>query len=440
MPPARHHQPAGVPPLPAVNVVILGLWHLGCVTAACCAEHFPTVGLDVAATISNLRAGTAPISEPGLDDLLRHGLSTGRLSFADAPDPAALAAADILWVCYDTPVDENDVADVPFVLDRIARCLPALRPGATILISSQIPAGTCRELERRHPGTSFAYSPENLRLGKALDIFRHPERIVAGVRDASARTALEPLFAPFCREILWMRPESAEMTKHGINAWLALSVTFANEIARLCEAVGADAREVERGLRSEPRIGQKAYLRPGAAFAGGTLARDVVALTHLAEKHGEQTAIFPAILAGNESHKDWALNRLRTLLDPLEGATVAVLGLTYKPGTDTLRRSGAIELCIKLLAAGAHVRCYDPAADDLPAELAAAQRCTTLEDAIAEADAAVVATEWPQIKAANWPDLISRMRRCVVVDANAFLNLRVERISCVEYFAVGTSG
>ena len=187
-----------------------------------------------------------------------------------------------------------------------------------------------------------------MRLGKALDIFRHPERIVAGVRDAAAtRRAGTSLRAVLPKEILWMRPESAEMTKHGINAWLALSVTFANEIARLCEAVGADAREVERGLRSEPRIGQKAYIRPGAAFAGGTLARDVVALTQLAREHGEPAAIFPAILAGNEAHKDWALGRLRTLLDPLAGATVAVLGLTYKPGTDTLRRSGAVELCAK---------------------------------------------------------------------------------------------
>ena len=422
-----------------MNVVVLGLWHLGCVTAACCAEHFPTVGLDFDAdTIAGLNEGKAPIAEPDLDELVRIGLQTGRLSFATAPDAAALADADILWVCHDTPVDENDVSDVSFVLDKIAACLPALRPGAIVLISSQIPAGTCHELETRHPGIPFAYSPENLRLGKALDIFRHPERIVAGVRDTAARDALAPLFAPFCQEILWMRPESAEMTKHGINAWLALSVTFANEIARLCEAVGADAREVERGLRSEPRIGQKAYIRPGAAFAGGTLARDVVALTQLARAHHELAAIFPAILAGNEAHKDWALGRLRTLLDPLAGATVTVLGLTYKPGTDTLRRSGAVELCAKLLAAGAHVRCYDPAAGDLPPELAGAQRCAALDAALADADAAVVATEWPQIKNADWPALIARMRRCVVVDANGFLNLRVEQIPCVEYFAVGT--
>lgn len=423
-----------------MNVVVLGLWHLGCVTAACCAEHFHVVGLDFDADlITGLQAGRAPLLEPGLDDLLAHGLASGRLRFALGADPAALAAADVLWVCDDTPVDDRDVADVSFVLERIAACLPALRPGATVLISSQIPAGACRRLEAAHPGVSFACSPENLRLGKALEIFRRPERIVAGVRDAAAREALAPLFAPFCRDILWMRPESAEMTKHGINAWLALSVTFANEIARLCEAVGADAREVERGLRSEPRIGQKAYIRPGGAFAGGTLARDVVALTKLSEASGERTALFPAILAGNEAHKGWALGKLRALLDPLESSEVAVLGLTYKPGTSTLRRSGAVELGAKLLAAGAQVRCYDPAAPDpLPPELARAERFDSIAAALAGADAAVIATEWPEIKAAAWTGLVGQMRRPIVIDANGFLGLTPEQIPGVEYFAVGT--
>ncbi len=422
-----------------MNVVVLGLWHLGCVTAACVAEHFPVVGLDFdKGAVNALQDGRAPLFEPGLDALLQAGLASGRLRFALGPDAAALQAADVLWVCYDTPVDDNDVADVPYVLERLAACLPDLRQGAVVLISSQIPAGTCRALEAVHPGIAFACSPENLRLGKALEIFRHAGRIVAGTRTAKVRAALEPLFAPFCPDVLWMRPESAEMTKHGINAWLALSVTFANEIARLCEAVGADAREVERGLRSEPRIGQKAYIRPGASFAGGTLARDVVALTRLAETYGERAAIFPAILAGNEAHKDWALRRVQTLLGPLSGATVAVLGLTYKPGTDTLRRSGAVELVVKLLAAGARVRCYDPVVRQLSAELAGAVLCASLAEAVAEADAAVVATEWPEIKAADWPALVASMRRCIVVDANGFLNLPAEQIPCVEYFAVGT--
>ena len=421
-----------------MNVVVLGLWHLGGVTAACCAEHFSVVGLDFdEPTVAGLRDGRAPLFEPGLDDLLQRGIASGRLKFAVGADQDALGAADVLWVCYDTPVDENDVADVPFVLERLEACLPALRPDAVVLLSSQVPAGTCRELEARHPGISFAYSPENLRLGKALDVFRHPERIVAGTRTAAAREVLGRLFAPFCEHVIWMRPESAEMTKHGINAWLALSVTFANEIARLCEAVGADAREVEQGLRSEPRIGAKAYIRPGAAFAGGTLARDVVALTRLAREHGEQAAIFPAILAGNEAHKDWALRKLQTLLDPLAGATVAVLGLTYKPETSTLRRSGAVELGAKLLAAGARVRCYDPVVRELPAELAGAQMCATLEEAVRDADAAVVATEWRQIKEAAWPALTQQMRRRVIVDANRFLGLRDDQLAGIEYAAVG---
>ncbi len=422
-----------------MNIVVLGLWHLGCVTAACCAEHFPVVGLDYdEPVVAGLREGKAPLFEPGLDDLLGQGLAGGRLRVVLGADEAALAAADVLWVCYDTPVDDNDVADVPYVLARLEKCLPALRPGAVVLISSQIPAGTCRALEANHPGVDFACSPENLRLGKALDIFRHPGRIVAGVRTPAARAKLAPLFTPFCDEVLWMSPESAEMTKHGINAWLALSVTFANELARLCEALGADAREVERGLRSEERIGQKAYIRPGGSFAGGTLARDVVALTKLAKETGENTAIFPAILAGNDAHKDWALGRVRTLLGTLAGKTVAVLGLTYKPGTDTLRRSGAVELAVKLLAAGARVRCYDPVVKALPPNLAGAALSASLEETVAGADAAVVATEWPQIKEAAWTALLPTMRRALIVDANGFLRLPPDAAPGVEYLAVGT--
>ncbi len=422
-----------------MNIVVLGLWHLGCVTAACCAEYFPVVGLDFdAPVVADLQQGRAPLLEPGLDDLIRAGLDSRQLRIAPSVEEAALGTADVLWVCYDTPVDDNDVADVPYVLERLERCLPALKPGAVVLLSSQIPAGTCRALEAKHPGIDFACSPENLRLGKALDIFRHPERIVAGVRTPLTREKLAPLFAPFCDEVLWMSPESAEMTKHGINAWLALSVTFANELARLCEALGADAREVERGLRSEPRIGQKAYIRPGGSFAGGTLARDVVALARLSRETGENAAIFPAILAGNDAHKDWALGRLRTVLGVLEGREVAVLGLTYKPGTDTLRRSGAVELAAKLLAAGARVRCYDPAVKALPGSLAGAALSASLEDTLAGADAAVVATEWPQIREGRWAALLPTMRRALVVDANGFLRLAPDAAPGVEYLAVGT--
>jgi UDPglucose 6-dehydrogenase len=422
-----------------MNVVVLGLWHLGCVTAACCAEHFFVVGLDFdETTVAGLREGRAPLFEPGLDLLLQQGLAAGRLQFGTGADEAALGCADLLWVCYDTPVDEKDVPDVKFVFERLERCLPYLRSEAVVLISSQVPAGTCRALESLHPGVSFAYSPENLRLGKALDSFRAPARIVAGTRASQGREVLARVFAPFCEHVVWMGSESAEMTKHAINAWLALSVTFANEIARLCEIVGADAREVEQGLRSEPRIGSKAYIRAGSAFAGGTLARDVVTLIRLASEHREHTELFPAVLASNESHKGWALRKLETLLAPLKEATVAVLGLTYKPETSTLRRSGAVELCAKLLTAGANVRCYDPTVSELPAELRGAQVCATLEEAVRCADAAVIATEWHQIKDAPWPALAQQMRRSVILDANRFLGLRDDQLAGVEYVAVGT--
>jgi UDPglucose 6-dehydrogenase len=436
---------AGKPvgPGETVKVVVFGLWHLGCVTAACGAEHFAVVGLDFdPEIIANLRRGRAPIFEPGLNELIQSGLRSERLRFT-TDEQEALENVDVFWVCYDTPVDESDVPDVGFVIDRIERCLPYLRPGAIVLISSQLPAGTCRRLEQKHAdeGISFACSPENLRLGKALDIFRNPDRVVVGVRDARPRKTIAELFAPFASDrVLWMSPESAEMTKHAINAFLALSVTFANEIARLCEVVGANAREVEEGLRSESRIGPKAYIRAGSAFAGGTLARDVVTVTRIAADHGESAELIAAILRSNEAHKAWALRRLEAIYGNLRSITVAVLGLTYKPGTDTLRRSSAIELCLGLLERGARVRCYDPVVKALPSELAAAKICESLPDALRQAEAAVIATEWPQIRDADWPALVQTMKQPpVILDANRFLNLTADALQGGRYFAVGSS-
>lgn len=426
-----------------MKVVVLGLWHLGCVTAACSAEYFTVVGLDFdEETIANLNRGRAPILEPGLNELIQHGLEAKRLSFTtDQRD--ALKNADVLWVCFDTPVDENDVADVAFVLERIERCLPDLPPGTVVLISSQLPAGTVRRLEKKHANRhlSFACSPENLRLGKALEIFRNPDRVVAGTRDEQAREVLIRLLTPFAGDrILWMSPESAEMTKHAINAFLALSVTFANEIATLCEAVGANAQEVEQGLRSESRIGPKAYIRPGQAFAGGTLARDVVTLTEIARVTGKSAGLIAAILQSNEMHQKWALGRLESIFGQLDGVTVAVLGLTYKPGTNTLRRSSAVELCQGLLDRHACVQCYDPAVKELTADLGAARICESLPEALRQAEAAVIATAWPEFSQADWPTLVQTMKQPpVILDADRTLNLTADALRGIRYFAVGTS-
>lgn len=425
----------------AVNLVVLGLWHLGCVTAACCAKQFNVIGLDFdAEVVAQLRDGKAPLFEPGLDALIQHGLESGRLSFTTEKGDA-LQKADILWVCFDTPVDENDIPDVASVVAKIERCLPELRPETVVLISSQMPVGTCAQFEKKFGDRklSFACSPENLRLGKSLEIFQRPDRIVAGVRDQATRVTLEKLFSPFADDrVIWMSPESAEMTKHAINAFLALSVTFANEIACLCEMSGADAREVEQGLRSESRIGPKAYIRSGSAFAGGTLARDVVTLTKIAGEHGQEAVLIRAILRSNERHKDWAMRRLEKLFPNLGRVTIAVLGLTYKPGTDTLRRSSSVELCSALLARGCAVHCFDPVVKVLPPQLAGAKLYQSLLEALHKVDAIVIATEWPQIRDADWSELMKVTKdEVIILDANRALNLPAESLSSVRYFAVG---
>jgi UDPglucose 6-dehydrogenase len=420
-----------------MNITVLGLWHLGAVTAACVATRFSVTGLDFdPATVAKLSGGKAPLFEPGLDDLIAAGLASKNLSFTTDASTAC-ANTDLLWCCYDTPVNDDDESDVEFVLGNLRRALAHLTKGALVLISSQLPVGTCAKLEAEFPQFHFACSPENLRLGKAIEVFTKADRFVVGLRTDARRALLEQLFAPFTAQVIFMRTESAEMVKHALNSFLAVSVTFINEIARLCEHVGADAKEVSAGLKSDIRIGAKAYLGPGGPFAGGTLARDVVTLTQLAAARGEQISLIPAIKQSNDGHRQWAFNRLRARLGELSGKTVAVLGLTYKPGTDTLRRSSAVELCEALVKAGAMVRAFDPVVKQSPPELGAIALAGSAAEALRGADAAAVCTEWPEFRQLNWGDLAPAMRSPVFVDANRFLEKELKGIVGVEHLSVG---
>jgi UDPglucose 6-dehydrogenase len=424
-----------------MRVAVYGLWHLGCVTAACLAEAGHRVfAFDVdERVVEGLRGGKAPLHEPGLDDLLAAGLASGNLTVT-ADSAHALADADVVWVTFDTPVNDRDEADVPWLRERLERIAEQLRPGTVVLISSQAPAGFTRSLEADWAGRGlhFAYSPENLRLGKALEVFRKPDRVVVGVRDEAGRAAVEALLAPFHARIEWMTVESAEMTKHALNAFLATSAAFANELARLCESVGADAKEVERGLKSEIRIGPRAYLAPGAAFAGGTLARDLRYLVGFGERFSVATPLFDGVLASNEVHKGWVKEKLTRLLDGAAAPTVALLGLTYKPGTSTLRRSTAVEQALWLHGRGVRVRAHDPAVEALPEELRGAMElCAGPEEALAGADAAVVGTEWPAFRGLTGDQFVHAMRRPCVVDPNHFLAGALADDPRVTYFAAG---
>jgi UDPglucose 6-dehydrogenase len=404
------------------------------VTAACLAAAGHEVrGLDRdERTIDGLRGGRAPVSEPGLDDLI----AANPILFT-TDDAEGLRGAEVLWVTYDTPVDDDDRADTAFVIERITELLPKLDPGTLVIVSSQLPVGSIRTLEQRAEGRqiTFAALPENLRLGKAIEVFTKPDRVIAGVRNDADRARITALLAPFTDRIEWMSIESAEMTKHALNAFLALSVTFINEIATICEQVGADAKEVERGLKTESRIGPRAYLGPGAAFAGGTLARDIAFLTTVGKQHGRTPPLIAAVKTSNDQHKAWTRTKLQSLLGDLRGKRVAVWGLTYKPGTDTLRRSGAVELCRWLAAQGAQVTAHDPAVKSLPEELASViDLQSSAIDAIRSADALVVATEWPDYKSADragvaWPR--------TVIDPNRFLRDTFESDPSVRYVTIG---
>jgi len=219
-----------------------------------------------------------------------------------------------------------------------------------------------------------------------------------------------------------------------------LSITFINEIARVCEIVGADAKEVSTGLKSEPRIGPKAYLSPGGPFAGGTLARDVVTLTELAAGHNEPLSLIPAIKQSNEVHAWWSFNRLKARFGgELDGKVIAVLGLTYTPNTDTLRRSAAVELIRRLSTAGAFVKAFDPAVKELPSEFDKVRLAGSIIEALEGSDAAVVCTEWPQFREPDWTSLVPLMRLPLFVDANRFLEKELKKIPGVVHLSVGSA-
>jgi UDPglucose 6-dehydrogenase len=307
-----------------------------------------------------------------------------------------------------------------------------------------MPVGSIRALEvfacENLPGKrlSFACSPENLRLGKALDVFLKPDRIVVGVRNIEARQALEALLVPITDRVEWMSVESAEMTKHAINAFLATSVTFANEIASICELVGADAKEVERGLKTEMRIGPKAYLSPGGPFAGGTLARDIEFLGVESRAKQLVTPLLSSVRASNDEHKNWVRRKLLERFPKLQGATVAIWGLTYKPGTDTLRRSLAVELCDWLIEQGATVHVHDPVVRQLPERWSGhVVNDAQPLDAVVGADALVVGTEWPEFRQTASGLLSAAGPNLVVIDANRHLQAAVSPLG-LKYIAVGT--
>lgn len=426
-----------------MRVLVLGLAHLGSVTAACLAHlGHSVIGFDVdAAAVADLSKGVAPVLEAGLNTLLQQGLSAGNLRFSSNFDD--VRGVEIVWVSLDTPIDEDDIADIQGVMSKIERVMHHMDESAALVISSQLPVGTVGRLRQyaaaHFPGrrTAISYSPENLRLGTAVNDFLHPSRIVVGVASSADKPLLELLLSTITTSIEWMSVESAEMTKHAINAFFAASIAFANEIAVICEAVGADAKEVERGLKTEPRIGAGARLSPGGAFGGGTLARDVRYLCAVADARELAAPLLSAVLPSNDSHKLWAQRKIESLFPDLSDTTIAIWGLAYKPHTDSLRRSGAIALGDWLIRRGAAVRVHDPAVSRLPPHWQGVIRCDEPLEAIRGAHALVVATAWPMYANISAGQLSAVAPHLAVLDAARVLSSLAAARTTPGYFYVG---
>ncbi len=353
-----------------IKIAVVGLWHQGCVAAACLAE----AGYSVTAydpkreTVAALRQGRAPLYEPGLEDLIAEGRQAGRLDFI-SDLAAAVKHASYVFITFDTPVDDQDQIDLTELFQTIEAMAPHLQRSASLLVTAQVPVGTCEEIIHRmrkvHPQAKFglAYSPENLRLGQALDLYRKPALPVIGSDDPETLDRIAQLLSVFETSYARVSLRTAEMTKHALNAFLAACIVFGNELGNLCDETGADAAEVAKVLRREPRISPKAMIFPGLGFSGGTLARDVQVLRNLGKKAGMPTPFLEGLWQSNARQNESVLRRLEKWLPNLDQTCVAVLGLTYKPGTSTLRRSVALEIIGELVRRQVRVQAHDPHAD-----------------------------------------------------------------------------
>jgi UDPglucose 6-dehydrogenase len=417
--PAGHVPPATESKRPSdhPDVALVGLWHLGSVAAA----GWTMTGRSVLAwdpepeLASTIESGEGAVVEPGLDQALRSALESGLLTIVGDP-VQAIAHASVTHLAYDTRTGRSghpDDARLDEAVEMFAKVAP---DDALLLVSSQLPVGTSRGwrdlLQAQERGLLLAHAPENLRLGRALEDFLHPDRLVVGADDADAFARAAAALEPFSTAPLRVGLASAEMTKHATNAYLALCIAFANDLAWMSLSAGADPAEVATGLLADPRVSDSAPLRPGPAFSGATLTRDLVSLRALGERCGRPDLV-AAIIEANERHAEVALAWLEEALGSLGGTHVALAGLTYKPGTSTLRDSLPLRLVSQLLERGATVTAWDPAADELEARAGLA-RAGSLEACVEEADALAVMTALPQLREVDWSRL--RPRRRLVVD------------------------
>ena len=331
------------------KICVIGLWHLGCVVSSCFADAGHKVcGVDFSPEIiNNLKKGKLPLYEPGLEELLVKNLKSKRISFTNSFKDA-LKEANFIFLTFDTPVDEKDNLDLSIIYNACKEIAKYAPEKFTLVIMSQIPVGTSKILKefilKRNERTSFdiAYSPENLRLGQALETFKNPDRLILGLENETMKKKIERLYSFIKSPKIYMDLNSSEMVKHAINSYLAGSISFINEIASLCEVTDANAMKVAEGMKSDKRIGKYSFLNPGLGFSGGTLARDVQTLRKIGKRKGIKTEMLGSIMKVNQEQNKKIIKKIKNIFGSISKLNITILGLTYKPGTSTLRRSASL--------------------------------------------------------------------------------------------------
>lgn len=436
-----------------MRIAIVGTGYVGLVSGACFAE----MGLDITcvdidkAKIDSLKNGIIPIYEPGLDELVKRNVEAGRLHFTT--DLArCLDQMEVVFSAVGTPPDEDGSADLKYVLEVARTFGRNIRKYTVLVTKSTVPVGTAQkvraaveqELAKRGCEIPFdvASNPEFLKEGAAIKDFMSPDRVVVGVESERAKELMTKLYRPFLINnfrILFMDIASAEMTKYAANAMLATRISFMNEIANLCDLMGANVEMVRKGIGSDARIGSK-FLYPGCGYGGSCFPKDVKALAHTARKHGYTMQIVEAVEQVNEQQKSIVFEKLQQALGDLQGKIIAVWGLSFKPETDDMREAPALVVIERLLEAGAIVRAYDPAAmsecqrriGDKPVFYA-----KTMYEATAGADAIALITEWKEFRMPDWATLHRTMRGNLLVDGRNIFDREEITAAGFVYRAIG---
>lgn len=437
-----------------MNIAIVGTGYVGLVSGACFAETGVNVTcVDVDANkIERLKSGDIPIYEPGLDQLVMKNVKAGRLSFT-TDLASVLNKQEIVFSAVGTPPDEDGSADLKYVLQVAKTIGENMQKYIVVVTKSTVPVGTAKkvhdtiaaELSRRGVDIPFdvASNPEFLKEGNAIKDFMSPDRVVIGVDSEKAKKTLSRLYKPFMMNnfrVIFMDIPSAEMTKYAANSMLATRISFMNDIANLCELVGADVNMVRAGIGSDTRIGRK-FLYAGCGYGGSCFPKDVKALIKTADAQGYSMEVLKAVEKVNEKQKSVLFDKLQKAYagESLQGKTVAMWGLSFKPETDDMRESTALVMIDKLLEAGCKVRAYDPIAMEECRRRVGDKitYCRDMYDAVLDADALLLLTEWKEFRLPTWGVIKKAMKRALVIDGRNIFDVEELEENEFEYHCIG---